>query len=157
SRERIETGVTTDSPLPNPSEFPIEPVVFLLHMVDPERFPFPVEVRCTQVQHGLSPFRKPTHPRPLQAVLHQMPACSFNHPTADRVARRQVLVVTHPAAVPSEVADHLPHGLAAWAPEFPLRHRLTQATDDVAHSPVQEHPQPVLHPLLGFGLLRTLL
>jgi hypothetical protein len=44
-------GVTTGWHLPNPPEFPVEPVVFLLHMVTPERFPLPIEVSRSQVQH----------------------------------------------------------------------------------------------------------
>src|SRR3954469_22106582 len=40
-------GVTTGSPLPNPPGLPVEPVVFLLHTVGPERLPLPIEVRRT--------------------------------------------------------------------------------------------------------------
>src|SRR4051794_37658086 len=36
-------GVTTGLALPSLPEFPVEPVVFLLHMVDPERIPLPIE------------------------------------------------------------------------------------------------------------------
>src|SRR4051812_24999438 len=150
-------GVTTGLALPSLPEFPVEPVVFLLHMVDPERIPLPIEIRRPQVQHRLGSIGNPTHPRPLQPVLDQVPTRPLDHTTPDRITRRKVLVVTHPTAVPIEVADDFPHRLAAGALELPLRQRLTQSADDVAHLPVQEHPQAVLHPLLSFGLLLALL
>src|SRR5215210_7504742 len=128
-----QLGVTTGSPLPNLSELPVEPVVFLLHMVDPECIPLPVEIRRPQVQHRLCPVGMPTHPGSLQPVLDQVPTCPLDHATTDRIARRKVLVVTHPTAIPIEVADDLPHRLATGALELPLRQRLTQTSDDVAH------------------------
>src|SRR5437763_1262882 len=106
-------GETTGSPLPNPPELPVEPVVFLLHMVTPELLPLPVEIRRSQVQHRLRPVGVPAHPRSLQPVLDQMPTRPLDHSTADRIARRQVLVIPHPKAVPIEVVDDLPHRLAA--------------------------------------------
>src|SRR3954468_4342685 len=153
----LQKGVTTGSPLPNLPELTVEPVVLPLHMVGPERIPLPVEVRRPQVQHRLGPVGMPTHPGSLQTVLDQMPTRPLDHTAADRIARRQVLVVTHPTPVSSEVADDLPHRLATGPFVLPLRQRLTQPTDDVAHLPVQEHPQAVLHPLLGLGLLCALL
>lgn len=57
-----DLGVTTGSPLPSLPEVPVEPVVFLLHTVDPKRFPLPVEVRRSQIQHGLCPVGDPTSP-----------------------------------------------------------------------------------------------
>src|SRR4051812_28410938 len=107
------SGETTGSALPQLPEPPVEPVVFLLHMVAPERFPLPVEVRRSQVQHRLSTVGMPTHPGSLQPVLDQVPTRPLDHSTADRIARHQVFIVMHPAAVPSEVADDLPHRLAA--------------------------------------------
>src|SRR3954454_3445854 len=106
-------GVTIGSPLPSPPDLPIEPVVFLLHMVGPERFPLPVEIRRTQIEHRLGTVGVPAHPIPFQPILHQMPTRPLDHPTTDRVARRQILVIPHPATVPIEVADHLTNRLAA--------------------------------------------
>src|SRR5271166_2965405 len=109
----MDLGVTTGSSFPSLPEPPVEPVIFLLHMVGPERIPLPVEVGRSQVEHRLRPVGMPTHPGPLQAVLDQMTTCPLDHTAADRIARRKVLVVTHPTPVPVEVVDDLPHRLAA--------------------------------------------
>src|SRR5512135_1003186 len=99
--------------LPSLPELPVQPLVFLLHMGDPERLPLPIEVRRTQVEHRLGSIGNPTHPSSLQPVLHQVPTPPLDHAAADRVARRKELVVPHPGAVPVEVADDFPHRLAA--------------------------------------------
>ena len=49
----------------------------------------------------------PTHPRPLHPVLHQMAARSFNHAAGDRIALRQVFVVTHASHVLRQVIASL--------------------------------------------------
>src|SRR4051812_38359326 len=116
ARTGNQKGVTTGFPLPNLPELPVEPVIFLLHMVTPERFPLPIEVHRSQVQHRLRPIGMPAHPRPLQPVLDQVPTRPLDHSTADRITCRKVLVITHPGAVPIEVADDFPHRLAAGAP-----------------------------------------
>src|SRR5262249_1091531 len=79
------------------------------------------------VQHRLRPQQRPVHPRPFHPVFHGVAARPLDHPTGDRVALGQVLIVTHPRRVLLEVpADRLhplpfrrPH--AASGPHPPPR------------------------------------
>ena len=49
----------------------------------------------------------PTHPGAFHPVFHQVTACPFDHPTADRITGREVFVIFHPLAIALEIARHL--------------------------------------------------
>src|SRR4051794_33533818 len=91
--------------------FAVEPFILLRDVEVPEGVPLAVEVGGSEVQHRLRAGGQPAHPRPLHAILDQMPTRSLDHSTADRITRRQVLVILHPIPIPREILRRIPHGL----------------------------------------------
>ena len=63
-------------------------------------------IHGSDVKHRLRTRKPPAHPAPLHAILHQVPASPLDDAGCDRVARRQVFVITHAMGVFLEVAAH---------------------------------------------------
>src|SRR4051794_33206915 len=124
-----EMGVTTGLPSASLPYSAIEPLILLRHVEVPEGIPLAVEVGGPEVQHRLRTRRQPAHPRPLHPVLDQMTTRPLDHPTADRVTRRQILVVLHPIPVPLEISRRIPHRLPLLPLQTMLRGLVAQPTD----------------------------
>ena len=86
---------------------PTQPELDVRQEKSPPPAPTPSIAAVTVIEKKVASSPEPA------AVLDQMPTRPLDHATADRVARRQVLVIPHPTPVPIEVADHPPERLAA--------------------------------------------
>jgi hypothetical protein len=70
-----------------------------------------VDPHGPQVEHGLCPGFRPSHPGVLHAILHQMPTGACDHPHPKRPAPCRVLVIGYIRAVSPIRAHRAPHGL----------------------------------------------
>src|SRR5450631_294479 len=99
-------------------------------LVDPVRLislPITVDVNAANVEHGLGAPWGPVHAGSFHAVLDQVPTGAFDHTASNRIAGRQVLVVTHPIAVLFQVAADLRYRLLLPARQAVLGGHLPQA------------------------------
>src|SRR5512135_3177961 len=144
----------TSPRLPN---IAIEPLILLRHMEVPEGVPLAVEVGGSEVQHRLGAARQPAHPRPLHAILDQMPTRSLDYSTADRITRRQVFVVLHPIPIPLEILRRILHGFPLLSLQTTLGGLVAYPTDHRVHFPLQQPLETFFHPLMRLALLGLLL
>src|SRR5438270_264804 len=86
-----------------------------------------------------------------------MAARSLDHPTADRVTRRQVVVVLHPIPIPLEVVRRLPHGLPLLTLQTALGRLVAYPPDHRVRFPFQQPLETLFHPPMRLALLSAFL
>src|SRR5271165_1322229 len=109
-----------------------------------------------QAQDGFRPGEGPARARAVHAVLHEVPACSFNDAGRDREAVAESLPVMHqPRARPvREVVARNLDGLPSRIVELLLASGppANGASDVSAAPPREEREKAVADPVLGLGV-----
>lgn len=126
--------------------------MWLLPMKRPIAIPMRIEPHGSQIEHGLCPGFRPTHPGWLQAIFHQMPTGALDDPCTHRPALGQVLIVAPIRAVAPVRADRTPDGWPLGRRPAGIVRLLCQSGDDGICLPGHEGLQIVAHPPRAVGM-----
>ena len=77
-----------------------------------------------------------------------MPTRSLDHSTANRITRRQVLVILHPISIPLEILCRTPHGLPLLSLQTTLGCLVSHPSNHRVHFPLQQPLETLFHPLM---------
>ena len=117
----------------------------------PEGVPVFIDVNGPQAHHTLGSLDGPAHPRELQSVIDEIPACPFNNATADGVSFRQTDLVAHVLAVSFEISDDLFEAMLLGSGKVLFGEHLFQTSYHSARFSVEKHPQSFGHEFPGLG------
>lgn len=120
-----------------------------------EFVPLIVDCHTAQLQYGLRTSDRPMHAGAFEPIVDHMPACALDDPGRNRIARREVLVITHPFLMLLEIpAD--PFDLLADRRRHRLRIRPVPKQDRQAGGLAAQQPHGVTphcrQPVGGVGI-----
>lgn len=103
--------------------------------------------RCANVQHGASPFQRPSHSTPFHAVFYEVTACPLDDARRNRVTTPQIFVISHPVSVLLQVPTDPRQIFRCLPTELRCRPQASQPTDHASDLATQNPQQSLTREL----------